>query len=106
MGRLAVVKFLSQMNPAADVLALANLEVDISSIAPGAAIVVKWRGKPVFIRNRTGATVPCHAIRTPQQLTLSRLGSAHCPPPPTNLRCANACRLSLSCRRGRDCGGE
>jgi ubiquinol-cytochrome c reductase iron-sulfur subunit len=53
MGRLAVVKFLSQMNPAQDVLALANLEVDISNIAPGAAIVVKWRGKPVFIRNRT-----------------------------------------------------
>ena len=58
MGRLAVVKFLSQMNPAQDVLALANLEVDISSIQPGAAIVVKWRGKPVFIRNRTGADHP------------------------------------------------
>ena len=55
MGRLAVVKFLSQMNPAQDVLALANLEVDISNIAPGAAIVVKWRGKPVFVRSRTGA---------------------------------------------------
>lgn len=42
-----------QMAPDASTLALASIEVDISSIEPGQAITVKWRGKPVFIRNRT-----------------------------------------------------
>ena len=42
-----------QMAPDASTLALASIEVDVSSIEPGQAITVKWRGKPVFIRNRT-----------------------------------------------------
>lgn len=42
-----------QMSPDASTLALASIEVDVSSIEPGQAITVKWRGKPVFIRNRT-----------------------------------------------------
>jgi ubiquinol-cytochrome c reductase iron-sulfur subunit len=41
------------MNPAADTLALASTEVDVSKIAEGQAITVTWRGKPVFIRHRT-----------------------------------------------------
>jgi ubiquinol-cytochrome c reductase iron-sulfur subunit len=41
------------MNPAADVLALASTEVDLSAIEVGQAITIKWRGKPVFIRRRT-----------------------------------------------------
>jgi len=41
------------MNPAADTLALASTEVDLSPIQEGQAITVIWRGKPVFIRNRT-----------------------------------------------------
>jgi ubiquinol-cytochrome c reductase iron-sulfur subunit len=45
--------FIDQMNPAADVLALATIEVDISKIEVGQAITVKWRGHPVFIRRRT-----------------------------------------------------
>ena len=44
---------IDQLNPAADTLALANIEVDISKIAEGQSITVKWRGKPVFIRHRT-----------------------------------------------------
>ena len=56
-ARLLVVKFLSAMNPAADVLALASLEVDISSLEPGNCMIVKWRGKPVFVRARTGAFI-------------------------------------------------
>lgn len=52
-GALAVWPFIDQMNPAADTLALASIEVDISSIEVGQAIRVKWRGKPVFIRHRT-----------------------------------------------------
>lgn len=44
---------IDQMNPAADTLALASIEVDISKIEVGQAITVKWRGKPVFIRHRS-----------------------------------------------------
>ena len=45
--------FIDQMNPAADVLALATTEVDISKIEVGQSITVLWRGHPVFIRRRT-----------------------------------------------------
>jgi ubiquinol-cytochrome c reductase iron-sulfur subunit len=45
--------FVSQMNPAADTLAMSTTEVDVSSIEPGQAVTVMWRGKPVFIRHRT-----------------------------------------------------
>ena len=41
------------MNASKDVLALASLEVDLSSIDVGDSVTVKWRGKPVFIRHRT-----------------------------------------------------
>lgn len=44
---------INQMNPDASTRALASIEVDVSAIEPGQAITVKWRGKPVFIRNRT-----------------------------------------------------
>lgn len=44
---------IDSMNPAADVLALSSIEVDLSPIEVGQAITVKWRGKPVFIRHRT-----------------------------------------------------
>ncbi len=50
---IAVWPFVDQMNPAADTLALASTEVDLSSIAVGQSITVVWRGKPVFIRHRT-----------------------------------------------------
>ena len=43
----------AQMNPSADVLALSSIEVDLSQIAVGQSVTVKWRGKPVFIRHRT-----------------------------------------------------
>ncbi len=48
---------IDQMNPAADTLALASIEVDVSKIAEGQSITLKWRGKPVFIRHRTAAEI-------------------------------------------------
>lgn len=42
-----------QMDPSADVQALASIEVDITDVEPGTQITVKWLGKPVFIRRRT-----------------------------------------------------
>lgn len=49
----SVFPLIDALNPSADVLALSSIEVDISSISPGQTMTVKWRGKPVFIRNRT-----------------------------------------------------
>ncbi len=45
--------FIDQMRPDASTLALGTIEVDVSSLTPGMSLTVKWRGKPVFIRNRT-----------------------------------------------------
>ncbi|KAK6124433.1 hypothetical protein DH2020_041853 [Rehmannia glutinosa] len=53
LARLLVLKFVLSMSASKDVLALASLEVDLSSIEPGTTVTVKWRGKPVFIRRRT-----------------------------------------------------
>ena len=54
VGAVATVApLLYQMNPSADVLALASTEVDISKIAPGQAIKTVWRKQPVFVRNLT-----------------------------------------------------
>ena len=46
-----------QMNPAADTLALASIEVDVSKISEGQSITLKWRGKPIFIRHRTKSEI-------------------------------------------------
>ncbi|GAB5389781.1 MAG: ubiquinol-cytochrome c reductase iron-sulfur subunit [Alphaproteobacteria bacterium] len=54
---LALWPFVHQMNPAADTLALASIEVDLSAIAEGQSITVEWRGKPVFIRHRTQSEI-------------------------------------------------
>jgi len=53
----AVWPLIDSMNPAADVLALASIEVDISSIQEGMSITVTWRGNPVFIRRRTATEI-------------------------------------------------
>jgi ubiquinol-cytochrome c reductase iron-sulfur subunit len=52
-ARLLALKFILSMSAAADVLAMASLEVDLSGIEEGQTVTVKWRGKPVFIRHRT-----------------------------------------------------
>jgi ubiquinol-cytochrome c reductase iron-sulfur subunit len=58
VGAVAVAwPFIDQMRPDASTLALASIEVDISSLAAGSSLTVKWRGKPVFIRNRTDKEV-------------------------------------------------
>ncbi|XP_073525545.1 uncharacterized protein [Phyllobates terribilis] len=71
--RLLVLKFVLSMSASKDVLALASIEVDLSSIEPGTTVTVKWRGKPVFIRRRTeddiklANTVEVGSLRDPQQ---------------------------------------
>lgn len=41
------------MAASADVLALAKVEVELGTIPEGKNVIIKWRGKPVFIRHRT-----------------------------------------------------
>ncbi len=41
------------MSASADVLAQAKVEVDLGSIPVGKNVIMKWRGKSVFIRHRT-----------------------------------------------------
>nr|UER43493.1 ubiquinol-cytochrome C reductase iron-sulfur subunit [Viscum album] len=55
--RLLVLKFILSWTASKDVLAMASIEVDLSSISPGSTVTVKWRGKPVFIRRRTTSDV-------------------------------------------------
>jgi ubiquinol-cytochrome c reductase iron-sulfur subunit len=45
--------FIDSLNPAADTLAMATVEVDLTPLEAGQSLTVMWRGKPVFIRHRT-----------------------------------------------------
>ena len=71
---VVVLPLVNQMNPSADVLALASVEIDISAIEPGQAIKSTWRKQPIFIRNLTPAeqksanAVDVGSLREPQTL--------------------------------------
>lgn len=52
-GVVAVLPLVNQMNPSADVLALASTEVDVSGIKPGQAIKTTYRSQPLFVRHLT-----------------------------------------------------
>ena len=54
-GAALLYPLVNQMNPSADVLALAQIDVDVSAIQPGQAIKTSWRRQPIFIRNLTPA---------------------------------------------------
>ena len=70
----ALWPLVNQMNPSADVLAIASIDVDITGIETGQAIVATWRGKPIFVRNLTAAeqaaanAYPTNKLRDPQTL--------------------------------------
>jgi Rieske Fe-S protein len=50
-------EFLKNMSASADVLAMAKVEVDLNAIPEGKNVIIKWRGKPVFIRHRTAEEI-------------------------------------------------
>ncbi|MBS3962474.1 MAG: ubiquinol-cytochrome c reductase iron-sulfur subunit [Sandarakinorhabdus sp.] len=75
VGAAAVAwPLVNQMNPSADVRALATVELDIGAIQPGQAIKAIWQSKPIFVRNLTAAEqdaanrVPLSALRDPETL--------------------------------------
>jgi ubiquinol-cytochrome c reductase iron-sulfur subunit len=58
VGALATVwPLIDQMNPAADTMALASTEYDLTQVAEGQQVVILWRGLPVFVRHRTLAEI-------------------------------------------------
>ncbi|HVQ09200.1 MAG TPA: ubiquinol-cytochrome c reductase iron-sulfur subunit [Allosphingosinicella sp.] len=73
-GAALLYPLVTQMNPSADVLALAQIDVDIAAIRPGQAIKTMWRKQPIFIRNLTPAeqaaanAVDTGSLRDPQTL--------------------------------------
>ena len=67
----AVWPLVNQMNPSADVRALASIRVDVADVEPGTQLTVKWLGKPVFIRRRTEAE-----IAEARQVAMSDLADA------------------------------
>ncbi|CAK9297598.1 unnamed protein product [Gordionus sp. m RMFG-2023] len=50
-------KLIYTMSPSADVLAQAQIEVDLSTIPEGKTVILKWRGKPLFIKHRSVADI-------------------------------------------------
>lgn len=75
-----VVPLIDQMNPSADVLALASTEVDLSAIQPGQAIKTTFRSQPLFVRHLTDAEiseadkVDASTLRDPQTLEERTVG--------------------------------
>ncbi len=75
VGGVAVLyPLVNQMNPSADVLALASIEVDVSAIQPGQAVKTIFRKQPLFVRHLTpqeiqaANRVPLGDLRDPQSL--------------------------------------
>lgn len=56
-AKTAVTKLVESMSASRDVLALAKVEVKLQEIPPGKNAVIKWRGKPLFVRHRTQAEI-------------------------------------------------
>jgi len=48
-----LVPFIGSMMPAADTLAAAKTEFDVSTVEAGQLVTIQWQGKPVFVVNRT-----------------------------------------------------
>lgn len=69
----AVWPLVNQMNPSADVQALASIYVDVSGVEVGTQLTVKWRGKPVFIRRRTEQEIADARAVAIEDLTIDRL---------------------------------
>jgi ubiquinol-cytochrome c reductase iron-sulfur subunit len=68
----AVWPLINQLNPDASVLALSSVDFDLSTVAEGQSVTIKWRGQPIFVRHRTqkeideAKAVPLSDLRDPQ----------------------------------------
>jgi ubiquinol-cytochrome c reductase iron-sulfur subunit len=82
-GAMVAWPLINQMNPAADTLALASIEFDLTKVQEGQQVVIKWQGKPVFVRYRTPAeiqkVVAEGAVGSPPQTDQERTKAGHEP---------------------------
>jgi ubiquinol-cytochrome c reductase iron-sulfur subunit len=80
-GVMVAWPLINQMNPAADTLALASIEFDLTKVQEGQQVVIKWQGKPVFVRYRTPAelekVVAEGAVGSPPQTDVERTKAGH-----------------------------
>ncbi|KAI9209522.1 ubiquinol-cytochrome c reductase iron-sulfur subunit precursor [Polychytrium aggregatum] len=52
-----ITDYLYHFAASADVLAMAKVEVDMAAIPEGKNLIIKWRGKPIFVRHRTSEEI-------------------------------------------------
>eukprot|EP01127_Copromyxa_protea_P001054 TRINITY_DN1099_c0_g1_i1.p1 TRINITY_DN1099_c0_g1~~TRINITY_DN1099_c0_g1_i1.p1 ORF type:complete len:224 (-),score=46.05 TRINITY_DN1099_c0_g1_i1:63-707(-) len=52
MAKSVVTTFLSTLQPARNLMAVANVEVDLSRVPEGQSVTLEYRGKPLFVRHR------------------------------------------------------
>jgi ubiquinol-cytochrome c reductase iron-sulfur subunit len=70
VGAAAVlVPLIAQMNPDASTLAAGGpVDLDVSKIAPGQQVVIRWRERPIFVFHRTPETLK--TLQDPKLLAL------------------------------------
>lgn len=72
LGKFGAVAAVTQWSASKDVLALAKIEVNLNDIPAGRNVILKWRGKPLFVKHRTQADIDREAavdvstLRDPQ----------------------------------------
>ena len=80
-GVMMAWPLVNSMNPAADTLALSTIEFDLTKVAEGMQVVIKWQGKPVFVRYRTPAeleTIKAEgAVGSPPETDADRTKAGH-----------------------------
>jgi len=52
IGKNAVGNFIGALMPGRNLLAIANIEINLKEIPEGKSMTFGWRGKPVFVRHR------------------------------------------------------
>jgi ubiquinol-cytochrome c reductase iron-sulfur subunit len=62
------IPIIDQMNPAADVLALSSIEIDLAPIQPGQVVTFTWRSHPLFVRRRTPEEIASARAVKPDEL--------------------------------------
>jgi ubiquinol-cytochrome c reductase iron-sulfur subunit len=77
----AVWPLVNQMNPSADVQALASIRVDVGGVQPGTQLTVLWQGKPVFIRARTEEEIASAREVPVEELVDTGANNANLPDP-------------------------
>ncbi len=56
-GIVTVWPLIDNMNPSADVLSMAMIEIDLQPVEVGQRMTAKWRGSPLFIVRRTSEQI-------------------------------------------------